>query len=240
MDFKTQLVYQAAKLRLRKIERYTAEAEDLQRAQLRHILSRARGTELGERYDLGRATDYKDFAQRLPLVEYDAVKGDIERMIRGERDVLIPGGCRWYAKSSGTTSDRSKYIPVPYLHLQDCHYRGGSDALWIYLRNYPDSRFFSTKGLVLGGSHSPMSLGSQASVGDLSAILVEHMPLLGNWLRVPSRETLLMSEWNAKMSAIVREVAQAPIGSLSGVPSWMLVLLRQLLEYTGAAENSSL
>ena len=240
MDFKTQLVYQAAKLRLRKIERYTAEAEDLQRAQLRHILSRARGTELGERYDLGRATDYKDFAQRLPFVEYDAVKGDIERMIRGERDVLIPGGCRWYAKSSGTTSDRSKYIPVPYLHLQDCHYRGGSDALWVYLRNYPDSRFFSTKGLVLGGSHSPMSLGSQASVGDLSAILVEHMPLLGNWLRVPSRETLLKSEWNAKMSAIVREVAQAPVGSLSGVPSWMLVLLRQLLEYTGAADISEL
>ena len=89
MDFKTQLVYQAAKLRLRKIERYTTEAEDLQRAQLRHILSRARGTELGERYDLGRATDYRDFAQRLPLVEYDAVKGDIERMIRGERDVLV-------------------------------------------------------------------------------------------------------------------------------------------------------
>lgn len=240
MDIKTQIIYQAAKLRLRTIERYAAEAESMQRAQLRHITSRASSTELGQRYRLNRKTRYEDYALSVPLVEYDQIKGDIERMMGGAAKVLTPKECRWYAKSSGTTSDRSKYIPVPYLHLQDCHYRGGSDALWIYLRNYPDSRFFSTKGLVLGGSHSPAALGSHAIVGDLSAILVEHMPLLGSWLRIPSKETLLMDEWNAKMQAIVREVAQSRVGSLSGVPSWMLVLLRAVLEHTGASDISLL
>lgn len=234
MDLKTSLVYQVAKLRLRRIEQYATRAEELQAEQLRHILARAARTDFGRRYGLTRKTTYSSYCTDVPIVDYEGLKDDIERMTRGERDVLVPGSCQWFAKSSGTTSDRSKYIPVPYLHLQDCHYRGGSDALWIYLRNYPDSRFFSTKGLVLGGSHSPMPLsGGKAFSGDLSAILVEHMPLLGDMLRVPSRETLLMSEWTAKMQAIVQEVATARVGSLSGVPSWMLVLLKEVLQATG-------
>jgi len=234
MDLKTSLVYQVAKLRLRRIEQYATRAEELQAEQLRHILARAARTDFGRRYGLTRKTTYSSYCTDVPIVDYEGLKDDIERMTRGERDILVPGPCQWFAKSSGTTSDRSKYIPVPYLHLQDCHYRGGSDALWIYLRNYPDSRFFSTKGLVLGGSHSPMPLsGGKAFSGDLSAILVEHMPLLGDMLRVPSRETLLMSEWTAKMQAIVQEVATARVGSLSGVPSWMLVLLKEVLQATG-------
>ncbi|WP_298527299.1 GH3 auxin-responsive promoter family protein [uncultured Porphyromonas sp.] len=234
MDLKTSLVYQLAKLRLRRIEEYSSRLEDLQQEQLRHILTRAARTDFGRRHGLSRSSSYSSYKEAVPIIDYEGAKADIERMVQGERDVLIPGACRWFAKSSGTTSDRSKYIPVPYLHLQDCHYRGGSDALWLYLRNYPDSRFFSTKGLVLGGSHSPMPLsGGKAQTGDLSSILVEHMPLLGNLLRVPSRETLLMSEWTAKMKAIVEEVKGARVGSLSGVPSWMLVLLKEVLSATG-------
>ena len=234
MDLKTKLIYQAAKLRLNKIARYGDEVEELQIKQLRHVLDRSTGTSFAQLHGLARATNYREYAERVAVQDYEGVKADIERMIQGERDVLIPGVCTWYAKSSGTTSDRSKFIPVPYLHLQDCHYRGGSDTLWIYLRNNPDSRFFSTKGLVLGGSHSPIKLNGQAKAGDLSAILVEHMPILGNLLRVPSKQTLLMSEWTEKMQTIVREVAQARVGSLSGVPSWMLVLLKEVLRYTGA------
>ena len=234
MDIKTSLVYQIAKLRLRRIEQYASRAEDIQTEQLRHILGRATRTAFGRRYGLTRQTSYSSYSSDVPIVDYEGVKGDIERMTLGERDVLVPGACQWFAKSSGTTSDRSKYIPVPYLHLKDCHYRGGGDALWLYLRNYPDSRFFSTKGLVLGGSHSPLPIsGGKTFTGDLSAILVEHMPLLGELLRVPSRETLLMSEWTAKMQAIVREVTKARVGSLSGVPSWMLVLLKEVLQATG-------
>ena len=234
MDIKTSLVYQMAKLRLRRIELYASRAEDIQTEQLRHILGRAARTAFGRRYRLTRQTSYSSYRSDVPIVDYEGVKEDIERMTLGERDVLVPGACQWFAKSSGTTSDRSKYIPVPYLHLKDCHYRGGGDALWLYLRNYPDSRFFSTKGLVLGGSHSPLPIsGGKTFTGDLSAILVEHMPLLGELLRVPSRETLLMSEWTAKMQAIVREVTKARVGSLSGVPSWMLVLLKEVLQATG-------
>ena len=234
MDIKTSLVCQMAKLRLRRIELYASRAETIQTEQLRHILGRAARTAFGRRYGLTRQTSYSSYSSDVPIVDYEGVKDDIERMTLGERDVLVPGACQWFAKSSGTTSDRSKYIPVPYLHLKDCHYRGGGDALWLYLRNYPDSRFFSTKGLVLGGSHSPLPLsGGKTFTGDLSAILVEHMPLLGELLRVPSRETLLMSEWTAKMQAIVREVTKARVGSLSGVPSWMLVLLKEVLQATG-------
>lgn len=237
MDIRTKLVYQGAKLRLRAIERYQDRAEEIQLAQLRRILDRSSRTDFGRRYGLERKLLYREFAERTPVADYELVKVDIERMVAGEADVLVPGRVRWYAKSSGTTNDKSKYIPVPGVHLNDCHYKGGSDALWIYLGNNPDSKFFSTKGLVLGGSHAPVSEGVSRA-GDLSSILVQHMPSLGSLIRVPSTKTLLMSEWGEKMKAIVREVATANVGSLSGVPSWMMVLLKDVLAYTGATNIS--
>lgn len=238
MDLKTKLVYQWAKTRIKAIESYSKQAQEIQLRQLKRLLGRTERTEFGRRYGITRALTYREFAERTPVQSYEEVKADVDRMIRGERDVLIPGGCRWYAKSSGTTNDKSKYIPVPYTHLHDCHYRGGGDALWLYLRNYPDSRFFSTKGLVLGGSHAPIDLSSSSTAGDLSAILVQHMPALGSMLRVPSTKTLLMDEWGEKMRAIVREVSSANVGSLSGVPSWMMVMLKEVLAYTGAQHIS--
>ena len=121
MDIKTNLIYQIAKLRLRKIEGYSSQAEWLQLRQLRHILDRSSRTEFARGLSLSRQTNYRTYTERVPLQDYEACKGHIERMMRGERDILVPGTCNWYAKSSGTTSDRSKYIPVPYLHLQQCH-----------------------------------------------------------------------------------------------------------------------
>lgn len=239
MDIKTRLVYQVAKSRLRAIDAYQDNAEAIQLKQLHRILSRSSHTEFGRRHQLENKLSYQAFAERTPIGDYEAFKSDIERMLQGEQDILCPGTVKWYAKSSGTTNDKSKYIPVPYIHLNDCHYRGGSDALWIYLRNNPDSRFFSTKGLVLGGSHSPMSEGVSRA-GDLSSILVQHMPKLGALIRVPSTKTLLMDEWGEKMKTIVREVAGAKVGSLSGVPSWMMVLLKEVLAYTGAENISEL
>lgn len=234
MDIRTKLVYQLAKRRIKAIEAYRGAAQDIQLRQLRRLLERTSVTDFGQRHKLNRLLSYREFADRVPVQSYEEVKADVERMLRGETNVLTPGHCRWYAKSSGTSNDKSKFIPVPYTHLNDCHYKGGSDALWLYLRNYPDTQFFSTKGLVLGGSHSPVSVGANASAGDLSAILVQHMPALGSLLRVPSKQTLLMDEWTSKMQAIVKEVAHARVGSLSGVPSWMLVLLKEVLAYTGA------
>ena len=239
MDIKTKLIYQWARKRLKVIDRYAIEAEDIQRRQLQRILSRTARTVYGERYALEASLSYESFSERCPVVDYEGVKVYIERMLHGERNVLSPGAVRWYAKSSGTTNDKSKYIPVSSLHLNDCHYQGGQDALWIYLRNNPKSRFFSTKGLVLGGSYAPMSEGTSFA-GDLSSILVHHMPALGNMVRIPCKETLLMNEWTSKMEAIVREVADARVGSLSGVPSWMMVLLKDVLAYTGASNIAEL
>ncbi|MDO4707228.1 MAG: GH3 auxin-responsive promoter family protein [Porphyromonadaceae bacterium] len=240
MDLKSRLVYQWAKGRIRAIEQYASRAEALQRDQLKRVLSRTARTEFGQRYGLGRHTTPTEFAERTPVQTYEEVKVDVERMMQGQVNVLIPGACRWFAKSSGTTNDKSKFIPVPYIHLHDCHYRGGGDALWIYMRNYPDTRFFSTKGLVLGGSHAPTAVSAHSSAGDLSAILVQHMPALGASMRVPRTRTLLMDEWEAKMEAIVREVVTAKVGSLSGVPSWMMMLLRRVLQHTGAKTISEL
>ncbi len=238
MDIRSRLVYQWAKHRIKAIEHYQDNAETIQLAQLRRILARTATTDLGRRHGIERSLSYHDYAERMPIHSYEEIKADVERMVAGERDVLVPGRVRWYAKSSGTTNDKSKFIPVPFTHLHDCHYRGGSDALWLYMRNYPDTRFFATKGLVLGGSHAPTSTGSGSSAGDLSSILVQHMPSLGALLRVPSTKTLLMDEWGAKMQAIVKEVATAHVGSLSGVPSWMMVMLKEVLAYTGASNIS--
>lgn len=237
MDLRTKLVYQWAKLRLRAIEAYQDRTEEIQLAQLKRILRRSERTAIAERYGMEPRLLYRQFAERVPIADYELHKADIERMVAGEANVLVPGRVKWYAKSSGTTNDKSKYIPVPFTHLHDCHYKGGGDALWLYLRNYPDTQFFSTKGLVLGGSHAPVVEGASRA-GDLSSILVQHMPSLGALVRVPSTETLLMSEWGEKMKAIVREVATANVGSLSGVPSWMMVMLKDVLAYTGAEHIS--
>ncbi len=239
MDIKTKLVYQWAKLRLKDIERYQDRAQELQLRQLKRILGRTQHTEYGQRYRLEKSLGYLQFAEQTPITDYESIKADVERMVYGASDILVPGKVKWFAKSSGTTNDKSKYIPVPYIHLNDCHYRGGGDALWLYLRNYQDSQFFNKKGLVLGGSHAPVIEGSSRA-GDLSSILVQHMPRLGESIRVPSTRTLLMDEWGAKMQAIVQEVARVRVGSLSGVPSWMMVLLKEVLAYTGAANVSEL
>lgn len=239
MDMKTKLVYQWAKHRIKAIEAYRGEAEQIQLRQLRRVLSRGAETEYARNHGLETKLSYRAFAERCPAGDYELFKPYIERMLLGEQHILCPGRVKWFAKSSGTTNDKSKYIPVPYIHLHDCHYRGGGDALWIYLRNNPSSKFFSTKGLVLGGSHTPVVEGLSRA-GDLSSILVQHMPKLGSLIRVPRTETLLMDEWGAKMKAIVREVAEAKVGSLSGVPSWMMVLLKDVLAYTGASNISEL
>lgn len=239
MDLKTKIAYNTfLRHRLTAVDRYAEDPRTIQLKQLRYILDNAQHTDFGRKHHLERRLTYRQFAERVPVQTYDDVKGDVERMINGAEGVLIPGKCTWFAKSSGTTNDKSKFIPVPYSYLSRNHYRGGSDALTLYLRNRPDSRFFDTKGLLLGGSHAPTPLNAKARMGDLSAVLVQHMPALGDAIRVPKRSTLLMSEWVSKLEKIVDEVIPARVGSLSGVPSWMLVLIRRVLEKTGCNDLS--
>lgn len=240
MDLKTSAVYQWAKLRLRTIDASLGHEEQVQLAQLRRLLVRSAGTEWAIRHGLNAKSSYAEYSERVPVIDYEACKADIERMMAGQAGILTPRACGWYAKSSGTTNDKSKYIPVPFVHLHDCHYKGGSDALWLYLRNNPNSTFFSHKSLVLGGSHAPTSLGGKSRAGDLSSILVQHMPALGQLIRTPKTSTLLMSEWTSKMQTIVSEVCRQDVGSLSGVPSWMMVLLNEVLDHMGASNIAEL
>lgn len=234
MDKLTATIYRLSQYRLRKIEQYFKNPIALQAKQLTSVLSKLRNTDYARRYGFDEKSDsYEAFAKRIPLTEYEPLRPFVERMLAGERDVLLQGGCDRFAKSSGTSGSRSKFIPVPRTHLKVCHYRGASDTLWLYLSTRPDSCFFKTKGLVLGGSSAPVATASNILQGDLSSILIENMLPLANLIRVPSKKVLLMDEWNAKMERIVEEVRRENVGSLSGVPSWMLVMIKKLLEAEG-------
>jgi hypothetical protein len=197
------------------------------------LLRRAAHTEWGKTYDYKNIRDYAAFAQRIPLQSYDTLRPFINRMINGEKDILWPSVVKWYAQSSGTTNTRSKFIPVTPEILKHCHYRGGYDTLGLYLRNYPDSRFFSRKGLILGGSHNHSPLNRKAHYGDLSAVLIQNIPAWINLIRIPEKRIILMDEWEAKIAAIVEHTWNRNVGNLSGIPSWMLTLIKAVLKRAG-------
>ena len=161
------------------------------------------------------------------------MKDYVARLRAGEQNLLWPSEIRWFAKSSGTTNDKSKFLPVSKESLQDTHYQGGKDAVAIYLGQNPESRFFSGKGLILGGSHSPNLNSNHSLVGDLSAILIQNVHPLVNYIRVPSKKIALMSDFESKMEAIANSTLHTNVTNLSGVPSWMLVLIKHILEKTG-------
>lgn len=185
------------------------------------------------KYDFRSIRTYEDFSQRLPIQQYDDIKPYVMRMINGEKNVLWPSVVKWYAKSSGTTNDKSKFIPVTPESIRGTQYKGGFDCVAIYLRNNPKSRFFSRKGLILGGSHSPSPLNQRAHYGDLSAVLLQNIPTIVNLVRVPKKRIILMDEWESKIKAIVDSTWNEDVNSISGVPSWMLVLIKAVLQKTG-------
>lgn len=231
MDVKSMLFKGLLKRRLKTIEKYDTEAEAIQARQLKRLMHDAKRCKLAEEYRFDEIKNYETFVERLPISQYDDLKDSIAEMMHGYDSILLPGPCTWYAKSSGTSNDVSKFIPVPYRHLHNCHYKGGLDCLCLYLAQRPNSKLLRKKSLILGGSFSPVENGHGSQMGDLSSILVEHMPFFADRMRVPSKEVLLMDEWTEKMKAIVEQVHNQPVGSLSGVPSWMLVLIKDLLKY---------
>lgn len=215
------------------IERYALHTESIQDQVFHKLIKTAACTEWGKKYDYCNIRSYTDF-QRVPVQVYDDAKSYIDRMRRGESDVLWPGRVRWYAKSSGTTSDKSKFIPVSKDGLKHIHYAGGADAVALYLKSNPESRFFSGKGLILGGSHSPNYNLRDSLVGDLSAILIQNINPLVNFIRVPSKEIALLSEFEEKVERIADTTVKEHVTNISGVPSWMLAVLKRILEKTGA------
>ncbi|MCI5916283.1 MAG: GH3 auxin-responsive promoter family protein [Bacteroidales bacterium] len=229
----TSIVRNAFLSRQKEIERHDNEAEELQAGVLKYLLANGRHTAYGRQHGMGGMNGYEDFAAGVPLNTYEELKAGIDRMRHGEANVLWPGVVKWYAKSSGTTNDKSKFIPVSHDGLKNLHYKGGTDAVALYLRNNPKSRMFDGKGLILGGSHSPNYNLRNSIVGDLSAILIENINPLANLVRVPKKQTALLSDFEVKRDRIAHETLHKNITNLSGVPSWMLSVLTRVMELSG-------
>lgn len=219
--------------RQKELERYDHEGVEMQHRVLRRLISRGWSSEYGRNHLLGNTLSYEDFARSVPLNTYEELKQDIDRMRHGEANVLWPGHVKWFAKSSGTTNDKSKFIPVSHEGLHHIHYAGGFDVVAAYLRNHPDSRLFDGKSLILGGSHSPNYNVANSLVGDLSAILIENINPLANLARVPKKQTALLSDFEVKRDRIAEECLRKNVTSLSGVPSWMLSVLVRVMELSG-------
>lgn len=219
--------------RQKALEAHINNGEALQKKVLKNLLYKARNTEYGINHLFAATKGYEDFTVNTPINSYEELKADIDRMRHGERDILWPGRVRWYAKSSGTTNDKSKFIPVSPEGLKDTHYQGGTDCVALYLRNNPKSRMFDGKGLILGGSHSPNYNIAGSLVGDLSAILIENINPLVNFVRVPQKKTALLSDFEIKRDRIARETLNKRVTNLSGVPSWMLSVLTRVMELSG-------
>jgi len=220
--------------RQRALQAYDTQAESLQAHQLKKLITKAAHTEWGVKHSYDTIHSYEDYARRVPIQSYDDIKPYVERMRHGARNVLWPSQVRWYAKSSGTTNDKSKFIPVTSEGLKQMHYKGPADCLAYYLMTRTDSRFFDGKGLILGGSHAPNYNLKHSLVGDLSAILIENIHPLANFLRVPNKEIALLSDFEEKMERIARSTISKNITNISGVPSWMMAVIKRVLEITGA------
>ncbi|XOD68006.1 MAG: GH3 auxin-responsive promoter family protein [Flavobacteriales bacterium Tduv] len=204
---------------------YPVEAQNLV---LLDLIRTSGGSCFGKKYGFREIKSYENFVTRVPLHNYEDLFPFIERMRRGESDVLWPGKVKWFAKSSGTTNTKSKYIPITKVCLDQCHYKAGKDLIALYMRNHPDTKIFHGKNLRLGGSYKPYDCGT--FYGDVSSILMENLPFWAERRSTPGKSVILMSEWKSKLEAIVNEVAKQNVMSLFGVPSWMLVLLNRLLE----------
>ncbi len=219
--------------RLSHIEEFKYNPVEVQTKQLKKLISKAEETVFGKKYNFNKIDTIADFQARVPLHYYDDLKPWISRMISGEPDVLWPENVEWFAKSSGTTSDKSKFLPVSYESLEDCHFRAARDVFVFYTENYPDSKIYGGKILTLGGSHEVSNLSPKSQVGDLSAILIRNVPFLADLRRTPDASVALIGEFEKKIEKIAEQSVKENVTSIVGVPSWNLVLLRHILKYTG-------
>ena len=220
------------KQRIHQIELFLKYPNEVQEELLLNLIRTAENTTIGRSFDFHSITSYQTFSGRVPISAYEDLQPMIEQTRRGEQNVFWPSSIKWFAKSSGTTSAKSKFIPVSSEALEDCHYKGSKDLLCMYLNNNEDSNLFTGKSLRLGGS-AEIYQDNNSYFGDLSAILIENMPMWAEFSSTPSNKVSLMSNWEVKLGAIVNETKIENVTSFAGVPSWMLVLLNKVLEETG-------
>lgn len=221
------------KKRMHQIELFMKYPDEVQEEWFHELIHAAVGTEWGKAYDYRSIETIAQYRERVPIQSYETLKPYIERMLKGEQNILWPSEIKWFAKSSGTTSDRSKFIPVTQESLEECHFKGGKDMLAIYCNNNPEARIFTGKSLVLGGSHQINQLNTDSFYGDLSAVLIKNIPIWAELMRTPDMSIALMDNYEEKIEKMARVTINENVTNIVGVPTWTLVLAKRVLELTG-------
>lgn len=219
--------------RMYQIDFLKKHPENVQKETFFKLLSSASNTEFGKRHDFKSVSSEEQFKERIPMHSYEDIKPYVERLRVGEENLIWPGEIKWFAKSSGTTSDKSKFIPVSGEALEKCHFRGARDILAIYTNNNPETKIFSGKGLTIGGSHQVNNFNNQSFYGDLSAILIENTPFWVSFIRTPNTKIALLEKWEEKLEKAYEATLYENVTNMAGVPSWNLVFIKYLLEKTG-------
>jgi hypothetical protein len=221
------------KKRIHQIELFMKYPNEVQEEWFEQLVAGAENTEWGKLYGYKSIENLAQFKERVPIQNYDTLKPYIERMLKGEQNVLWPSEIRWFAKSSGTTSDRSKFIPVSEESLEECHFKGGKDMLTLYFNNRPNARIFTGKSLTLGGSHQVGQLNADTFFGDLSAVIMKNLPLWAEFCRTPHLDIALLENFEEKIEKMAYATKDVNVTSISGVPTWNILLFKRILEITG-------
>jgi hypothetical protein len=223
------------KKRIHQIELFIKYPHEVQDELLRKLISQARQTEVGRKYDFSSIENYNQYCERVPISTYEEMFPYIDRLMRGEQNILWPTEIKWFSKSSGTTNARSKFIPVSPEALEDCHFKGGKDMLSLYVNNHPDTKIFDGKGLAVGGSYQINEYDPSATsyYGDVSAVIMQNLPEWAEFIRTPSLNTALMNNWEEKIEKLARETAEVNVTNLVGVPTWTILLIQRIVEHQG-------
>jgi len=233
MKLLSPAISKLARMRLWRIENWSNHPEAAQREVLQDLVTAAQYTEFGRKYNFSKLFTLKEFKKNVPIHEYDDIKPYILRMMEGEANILWNTPVTWFAKSSGTTSDKSKFIPISEESLKENHFQASKDLLSNYYKNFPSSDLLTGKGLVVGGSHQISKVNDEIQYGDLSAVLMQNSPFWGQWIRTPELSVALLDEWENKIERLAQVTAEENVTSLAGVPTWTLLLLKRILEIKG-------
>lgn len=211
---------------------------DAQQKVFQQLILAGKDTEWGKKHDYHEIRYAEDFRRQVPLQDYDSLKPYIHRMMDGEQNILWNTPVKWFSKSSGTTSDKSKFIPMTAESIEDCHYHGAIDLLSAYCHANPQTKLLSGKGLIVGGSHQINPLNKNAAYGDLSAVLLQNMSFFAQWYRTPDLSIALMDDWEKKLDALANATIQEDVTNISGVPTWTILLIKRIFELTGKTNLS--
>ena len=233
MKLLSPAISRLARIRQWRTETWMQNPIATQREVLQDLVTHAQYTEIGRKYGLTKLFSIRDFKESIPIHEYEDIKIYVERLMNEEEHLLWNTPVNWFAKSSGTTSSRSKFIPITKENLEDCHFQAAKDVLSLYYNSNPSSDLLTGKGLVIGGSHQISVVNENIQFGDLSAVLLQNTPYWGQWLRTPELSIALLDEWENKIEKLAQSTINENVTSISGVPTWTLVLLKRILEITG-------